>query len=84
MQRWLESLLQTHPGFVGISIDYSLLLQLPEDDSVIDELETTRITDNTAPPEGADGPDDSGHPTTATVPDTRAHNLELEDLRAGT
>lgn len=84
-QRWLEFLMQHHPGFHGFSIDYSLLLQLPGDASVLDEIETSEIPDNSALiPEGPEGPIDNAYPTTATIPETVAHNLELEDLRRGT
>ena len=65
-----------------MSMDHSLLLQLPEDDTVIDEIETTQLPDQTTYPEGPDLADDMG-PTTGTVPETRAYAPEIEALRTG-
>lgn len=83
-------MIQNHPGFRDISIDHELLLQLPADSSVLDELDSAGITDD-APPtpdepqrsEGVKDDDDIEDFTTAAVPDTRAQNLEIEDLRRG-
>lgn len=84
-------MIQHHPGFRDISIDYSVLLQLPDDSSILPDIESASIAeDGRTGPEGFSGIDgltataDPDDPTTAAVPDTRAHTLEVDDLRRGT
>lgn len=86
-------MIQNHPGFGDVSIDHDLLLRLPDDSSVLDEIDSAGITEDVANiPEGSQGADggdgverldDIVEPTTAAVPDTRAQNLEVEELRRG-
>lgn len=90
-QLWLDFLIQHHPGFRDISIDYSVLLQLPDDSSILPDIESASIAeDGRIGPEGFSGINeptaaaDPDGPTTAAVPDTRAHTLEVDDLRRGT
>lgn len=79
-----------HPGFVDISVDRSLLLRLPENDTVFNDLTTMETADTgIASPHGPSGRDDDDDDNdagfaTGTVPNTRPTRTEAEDLRAGT
>lgn len=75
-----------NPGFADISLDHSLLLQLPENDTVFDKLTTieTPETGSAVPqgPNGRDDDEDAGFDT-GTVPHTRPTRTEAEDLQEG-
>jgi hypothetical protein len=82
---WLDFLIQHHPGFAGIAVDRVALLSLPEDDSVLDQIDTAQVGNDIteALAAGPEGVTDDHYLTTATVPETRAHILEIDNLRAG-
>ena len=45
IQQWLEYLIDHHPAYRDLTIDSSNLNQLPEDDTIYDQLQTVDIVD---------------------------------------
>lgn len=58
IQKWLLFLRENHPGYYGIEIDYTILSQLPEDNSIVDNILSEFIE-----PEEGENPRSTSSPT---------------------
>lgn len=86
VEQWLRFLLHNHPGYRGLSLREDLLSQLPDDDSVFDQLtihEVPQITDIPADAGPVDEmlDDDSETYDEAAVPNLLINESELSHLR---
>ncbi|EED11952.1 hypothetical protein TSTA_000300 [Talaromyces stipitatus ATCC 10500] len=77
---WLSYLIADHPGYRDIQINHANLTQLPEDGSVIDQILTEDVA-NESVDDDTDILAEADNPETVAVPDMTVSESEVQQLR---